>query len=389
MFQNIIENYQLNEYPLVSVIVPAYNAQEYIGATLESLHCQRYPHLEIIVVDDGSTDQTVQIVKNAMIKDRRIRLFQQKNSGVAAARNRGILHSKGSFIAPVDADDICYPDKIEKLVNCFQTAGNHLGLAYSWSAFIDQNGNLSGKGQRSEFEGDVFEYLLFSNFVGNGSSCLIRRNCFNMAGFYNTSFFSQQAQGCEDHDIYLRIAEHFQFKVIKDFLTGYRKTEYAMSKNYKCMEKSKQLVFQNVKSRNPWIPDIVFDWSSAYFALWLSSLAASNGSYHDCMRYLIKAAQYDPLLIKNYEYLKRIYNYTGRSFKTKLKSAISIVSKINCLKKTHHYHVLPAKISITDLKQKPCLQPQKSSLGILKEKRMMHSCYLIRQARINNGHFIR
>ncbi len=387
MVQNIIESCQVNEYPLVSVIVPAYNAQEYIAATLQSLVQQSYPHLEIIVADDGSTDQTVQIVKNAIKKDNRINLFQQTNCGVAAARNLAIRHSKGNFIAPVDADDICYPEKIEKLINCFQNLDNRLGLAYSWSNSIDAYGNLIGRGKKSEIEGDVFEYLLFQNFIGNASSCLIRKNCFDVIGFYNPSFFLQQAQGCEDYDIYLRIAAHFQFKVIKDFLTGYRKTENAMSRNYKCMEKSRQLVFQDVKLRYPWIPDIVFKWSLAYYSLWLSSLAAQKGAFHHSLRYLIKAAHNDPLLIKNSDYLKLICRHIGRGFKEKL--TFLQQNKNIYLKKIHHLHTPYTNFSIINLKRKALFQSKQSSLSLLKEKRRMRTYFLIRQARIKNDRAIR
>jgi glycosyltransferase involved in cell wall biosynthesis len=95
--------------PLVSVIIPAYNAENFIAKTLESVLSQTYQNIEVLVVDDGSTDTTAEIVKSFVQKDSRVSLLQQSNAGVAAARNLAIEKSKGEYIAPIDADDIWYP----------------------------------------------------------------------------------------------------------------------------------------------------------------------------------------------------------------------------------------------------------------------------------------
>jgi glycosyltransferase involved in cell wall biosynthesis len=382
-------NYQTNEYPLVSVIIPAYNAEQYIGFTLKSLIRQSYPHLEIIVVDDGSSDLTAQIVKKSILKDNRIKLVRQPNFGVAAARNLAIRQSIGSFIAPVDADDICFPDKIVKLLGCLLKAEKKTGLAYSWSVSIDPYGNLISKGQMSELEGEVFEYLLFSNFIGNASAVLIRKSCFDAVGLYNTAFFSQKAQGCEDYDLYLRIAEKFQFKLVGEFLTGYRKTGHAMSDNYKSMDKSRQLVFRDQKRRNPWIPDVVINWTSAYYSLWLSSLAAKKGCYYDSIVYLLRAAQYDPFLLKNTEYL--------RFFVRRLKGGVKKMLLPSCKYSSRKVHLLNAQrpimskksISANDFENIPGFKTKKSSLDLLKERRCKIAHKLITQARIKNGHLVR
>jgi glycosyltransferase involved in cell wall biosynthesis len=381
--------FESNEFPLVSVIVPAYNAQQYIGATLQSLIRQSYPHLEIIVTDDGSIDRTAEIVKNAMLKDRRIRLLQQHNSGVAAARNLAIRQSRGSFIAPVDADDICLPEKIAKLLDGLQKAGKSSGLACSWSATIDQYGCMIGQGQRFEFEGDVFEYLLFQNFVGNGSSCLIRKNCFDVVGLYNTTFFSQKAQGCEDYDIYLRIAEKFEFKLVREVLTGYRKTMHSMSNNYKTMERSRKLVFRDQKIRTPWIHDVVFNWAFAYFSLWLSSMAVNKGCYYDSLAYLIKAAHYDPLLIKNTGYLKLLFNPLKGGLKNILPSSFTPDNRKVDLQNAQNSIMIKENISIKNIEKTCGINPKRSSLTLLKENRRMIAYHLIRRERIKNGHLVR
>ncbi len=378
----------LNEHPLVSVIIPAYNAQQYIGATLQSLICQSYPHLEIIVTDDGSTDKTAEIVRHAMIKDRRIKLLQQPNLGVAAARNLAIREFRGSFIAPVDADDICFPDKIAKLLDGLQKAGNRSGVAYSWFVTVNQYGNLIGKSRMYEFDGEIFEYLLFSNFIGNASSSLIRKQCFDEVGLYNTTFFSQKAQGCEDYDMYLRIAEKFQFKLIRDFLTGYRKTGHAMSDNYKTMERSRGLVFRDQEKRTPWIPSVVLNWAAAYFSIWLSSLAAGAKCYCDSMTYLARAAKGDPVLVKNAGYLRLLVIGLIRSFTHMMMPSFTGDGRKRFQRNIQLPVMTGENIPIRDLVKKSGLNHGHSSLVLLKERRRMISYHLVREARIKNGHLV-
>src|SRR5258705_7642709 len=102
--------------PLVSVIVPSYYASRYISETLESFLSQTYRNFEVIVIDDGSKDNTPDIVADYARRDSRIRQVNQPNAGVGAARNRGLEEASGAFIAPLDADDVWYPQKLEKQV---------------------------------------------------------------------------------------------------------------------------------------------------------------------------------------------------------------------------------------------------------------------------------
>ena len=377
--------FEINEFPLVSVIVPAYNAQQFIGETLRSIMRQSYPHLEIIVTDDGSIDRTAKIVKEAIIKDKRIRLLHQPNRGVAAARNLAIKQSRGDFIAPVDADDICFPDKIGKLSEKLRNAGKKSGLAFSWYVSVNQDGNLIGEGHKPKFEGEVFEYLLFSNFIGNASTTLIRKNCFDKVGLYNTSFFLKNAQGCEDYDMNLRIAEFFEFKLIKEFLTGYRKTGHSMSDDYTTMERSRMLVFKDLKTRNPWIPDIVFNWAFAYYLLWLSSLATKKGCYRDSLIYLIRSAYHNPMLIKNAGYLRLLFSPLKHGLKILLSPYCKFDTKKVYSQNIQEYidyreHNLPADFE----KGHNFIKQKKSSIDLLKEKQCRTAYLLTKEAKIKN-----
>ena len=135
---------------LVSVIVPAYNAAATIGETLRSALAQTYPQLEVLVVDDGSTDATADIVRSFVARDPRVRLLQQANAGVAAARNLAIAQSRGAYVAPLDADDLWHPQKIALQLEALRRGGPRVGVVYCWWRVIDMRAALrSGSGCRT------------------------------------------------------------------------------------------------------------------------------------------------------------------------------------------------------------------------------------------------
>jgi glycosyltransferase involved in cell wall biosynthesis len=170
---------------LVSVIIPTYNAEKFIERTLNSVIDQTFLNIEVLVVDDGSQDRTAEIVKAIAQKDSRIILLQQENAGVAAARNLAIEKSQGEYIAPIDADDIWYPQNLEKQVQCMLQADSSVGVVYSWSVDIDEEDRLTGGFYNSNLQGDIRAALVYKYFIGNASSSLIRRACFEKVGGYN------------------------------------------------------------------------------------------------------------------------------------------------------------------------------------------------------------
>ena len=127
---------------LVSVIIPAFNAAEYIRQTLHSVLAQTYQSLEVIVVDDGSEDGTGAIVEEFVEKDARVQLVTQCNAGVGAARNTAIRMARGEYIAPLDADDVWFPEKLEKQVACMEQYGEETGMVYCWSIRVDKDGEF-------------------------------------------------------------------------------------------------------------------------------------------------------------------------------------------------------------------------------------------------------
>ncbi|MDF0551858.1 glycosyltransferase family 2 protein [Kamptonema sp. UHCC 0994] len=275
--------------PLVSVIIPAYNAEKFIEETLKSVLAQTYPQIEVLVVDDGSQDRTPEIVEKIAQKDPRVQLLKQPNAGVAAARNLGIQKSIGEYIAPIDADDIWYPENIEKQVKCMMAGGPSLGVVYSWSLDIDEKGFLTGGFRAFTIEGEVYKTLVCHNFLGNASASMIRRSALDKVGFYESNYREQSAQGCEDWDLYLRLAEYYQYQVVPEFLIGYRKVYSSMSSNYMAMAKSHALMLQDVKQRHPEIPEFLYRFSASTFLISLAHQSSRNGSDSTALFWLFQA----------------------------------------------------------------------------------------------------
>ena len=288
----------IEDLPLVSVIVPAYNAEQFIARTLLSVLNQTYKNLEILVIDDGSKDRTVEIVEQIAKKDSRVVLLRQPNFGVAKARNLAIENAKGEYIAPIDADDIWYPQKIEKQIEVFLNSEPSVGLVYTWSVLIDESDRITNRSDEiSSFhflniaavEGKVYLPLIYRNFIGNSSVPLIRKSCLNKVGNYNELLKERDAQGCEDWDLQLRIAEFYQYKVVPNFLVGYRRLSNSMSGNHLGMAKSYNAIMADVKEKYPEIPEFVYRWSKSHFYSYLLTKSYQKEE-HSTTIYLLREA---------------------------------------------------------------------------------------------------
>jgi glycosyltransferase involved in cell wall biosynthesis len=236
---------------LVSVVVPAFNASETINETLHSIRSQTYRELEIIVVDDGSTDDTRPIAARHAAIDDRIQIIVQDNAGVAAARNNGWRRARSDLIAFVDADDLWSPTKIERQVRALATGGERVGLVYCWSAAIDKHSQIKYQTDGPVYEGDVLDRLILGNFLGNGSSALVRRQAIVDARGFESGLRAAGAEGCEDILFYCRVAERYHFAVVPDHLVGYRQLDNNMSSDSVRMLRSWMLLADEMKTTHP------------------------------------------------------------------------------------------------------------------------------------------
>lgn len=276
---------------LVTVIVAAYNAEKTIDETLHSVRAQSYRQLEILVVDDGSTDATRKIVEEHVKADTRVHLICQENGGVAAARNRGITVAKGEYIAPIDADDLWCPTKIDKQMKAMRDRGPKVGLIYTWFTVIDEKGQIVFKVQPSD-EGQVLAQMCLGNLPGNASSALMRRNVAIEAGGYDTSLRSRNGQGCEDWKLYFGIAESYEFVAIKEFLTHYRVATGNMSADVLQMLRSHDLVLSDFRKAHPECAS-QFHESRNRILKWLIRRALSNANLTDAVILMLRLFEND------------------------------------------------------------------------------------------------
>jgi glycosyltransferase involved in cell wall biosynthesis len=303
------------DQPLVSVIIPAFNAEKYIRQTLLSVASQTHQNIEVFVVDDGSSDATASIVNEFAYSDARFYLIRQNNSGVGAARNTAIRNANGEYIAPLDADDLWFPEKLEKQVARMEQVGHETGMVYCWSKHIDQHGRYLCNGYSQALEGHLRHALILHNVLENASVPLFRAAVLHKVGLYLTRAEQRGAQGCEDWDLYLRIAEVSSIHVVPEYLMAYRQTHSTMSIDAGGMAASFTVALNRARMRNSDLPAAVFRWSAGYFYSYLADRSYDYSRYFHCLVCLKKAAFENPVL-----FLKR------RTYKIAFRSVVNMVA---------------------------------------------------------------
>ena len=268
--------------PLVSVVIPAYNAAATLSDTLRSVCAQTHRNLEIFVVDDGSKDDTLAIAHAAAKQDDRIAVITQTNGGVAAARNHGIALSTADYVAPVDSDDLWHPTKVERQLRTMLSGASQIGLVYCWSAIIDDNNTIIDRQPGTVHDGDCLRALACGNFVGNGSSALMRRDLVQEAGGFDESLRARKAQGCEDWQLYLGLAERSLLAVVPDYLVGYRYSQQAMSGDVSQMVRSYMLVCEALGQKHPALREEIA-WGTHEYLEWMVCREIRHGNWQNCV----------------------------------------------------------------------------------------------------------
>jgi glycosyltransferase involved in cell wall biosynthesis len=237
--------------PVVSVVIPAYNAEVYLRRTVDSILCQTYKRLEIIIVDDGSTDKTLDIAEEYAAGDSRVEVISTPNQGVAAARNLGIDRATGAFIAFLDADDLWHPTKIEKQLATLSSRGPDWGAVYTLHRVIDQIDQVTQDGPVFTASGFVLGQHLVLKFIRNGSTLLVRREAAIAVNGFDPTYAARAIGGCEDLDFELRIAACYKMDVVPEMLVGYRRYFGNMSSNKVRMGQSLIAVTEKCLLDNP------------------------------------------------------------------------------------------------------------------------------------------
>jgi glycosyltransferase involved in cell wall biosynthesis len=275
------------EDPTVSVVVPVFNAERWIERTLSSAIAQTYRNIEIIVVDDGSVDQSAAIAETVASRDERIRLFRRSQSGLSATRNFGIAQARGSLIAPLDADDLWHPEKIARQVAAMRTASPEVSLIYCWAVEIDENDLIIPPiRQRSTFHGKVLtELVAAAGFIDSSSNPLFRRSYLDAVGGYDLTLNRVPA---EDFRLYLALAEISEFAVVPSHLVGYRRVINSMSRSVAEMERGLDVSFRRIMERWPDMPADVKSQHIYHRNEFLAHLSLTKSQSSQALRYLIK-----------------------------------------------------------------------------------------------------
>lgn len=229
--------------PLVSVVIATYNMGQYLPEAIVSVLAQRWKNLEIIVVDDGSTDDTSERM-DEFRGEGRVRYIATENSGQPRAKNRGLKEARGEFIAFCDADDVWHREKLAVQMPLFEDPS--VGVVYSEVSYIDQNGRGLEKPQPyKRHSGKITDHLIIKNFIPFGTA-VIRRACLERNGVFDENL----PMGI-DWDLWLRYSVDWQFKYAPDKTYIYRIWPGQMSKNYRGRYDNAFFILQKFLTTHP------------------------------------------------------------------------------------------------------------------------------------------
>lgn len=236
---------------MVDVVIPVYNGERFILQALNSVAAQSCAPARIIVVDDGSTDGTGEMVR-AYKSEIPVEYVQKNNEGLSSARNAGIQISRSEYVAFLDADDEWYPEKLEEQLRLFRESDlQNLGVVYCAYSIIDDIGEISDSHHVVETDGSlrgsIFDVLLLANRItGSGSGVLIKRSCFDRVGL-----FDEELSACEDWDMWLRLAECYKFDLVPQKLVRIRRHQGNMQNDRNHMFSNQLRFFDKWLGRLP------------------------------------------------------------------------------------------------------------------------------------------
>jgi glycosyltransferase involved in cell wall biosynthesis len=280
--------------PLISVIIPVYNGEKTIQETVQSVLNQTFTDFELIVINDGSQDSTLEIVSS--FQDSRIKVFSFTNGGLPVSRNRGIALANGEYISFLDADDLWTPDKLAGQLAVLET-NPQAAVAYSWTDCIDESGQFLRQSAYATAQGNVQANLLLANFISSGSNVLVRKQALMDIGG-----FDETLSNCQDWDLWLRLSARYEFEPVKTPQVLYRVSRNSMSRNVLGLEDSMQRILERSFAQAPASLHHLKPYSlgNCYKYLTFKALQGSQTRQRSflALRYLWNAVRYDPGLLQ-------------------------------------------------------------------------------------------
>lgn len=302
--------------------MPTYNRGAQLMQAVESVWAQTYPAIELIVVDDGSTDDTAQQLEQVR---GRVTILSQPNQGQAAARNLGIQASKGAYITFLDDDDVIFPTKIAQQVRYLQ---NHPDVALVTCRHyrMDENGHLVSRAGLLP-EGQVLSQLVLSDFIWLGAP-LLRRECLEVVGNFDTGL-PQGGRFAEDWDLWLRLAgANFHFGCVQDLLGAYRLTPIHPTSHLDPAAEGAIAVLDKLFARSDLSEAVLALKGRSYAAcyLWLSFLHYAAQQWPQAQYMLCEALHHDPdLRLKPDDCLEKL---TARALSHRVADPLTFVQNV-------------------------------------------------------------
>ena len=270
--------------PVISVVIPTYNRAHLIKRAIDSVLSQTYQDFELIIVDDGSNDNTEDIVKN--INDDRIRYIRHnKNKGSSAARNTGIENSKGEYIAFLDSDDVWLEKKLEKQMKVFSASGPEIGVIHCGIQYIDYE---TQKPLKQWIIKDNINEKVFNTFgaAPGTPTMLIRKSVLMDVGFFDESIPAH-----EETDLSIRLAQKYKYKLIDEFLVVSYSNHTQITSNLDSFIRGKEIIYE--KHKNTLTKDLLYNLCNI-----IAGDSIFKGNYNKGKIYLLKALHHKPYKIK-------------------------------------------------------------------------------------------
>lgn len=244
-----------NKQVRASVVIPTYNRSKYLPRAVDSVLSQTFNNLEVIIVDDHSTDQTLAIAKKLIGQDSRVRYHRlKKNQGAPKARNVGIGLAKGEYIGLLDDDDNWRPDKLELQVKKFDNLSQEVGLLYGGYKINFTDKNIKNIVKMPRHRGWIFDDLLKKCLIGS-PTVLVRKKAFDQVGL-----FDLKLKSCQDWDMWLRIAQEFKVDYVGEVVADYYlRSDGQISRNFSSQVQGRKRIFNKYQKQLAKQPKVMAD----------------------------------------------------------------------------------------------------------------------------------
>lgn len=278
--------------PKFSVVIPAYNASPFLADCLNSVLAQTDPDFEAIVVNDGSTDNTLEIAAEFAQRDRRIVLVSRINGGLAAARNSGIAAAKGELVAFLDADDRWCPEKLAAHRQAMDSDPN-ASVSYDWAAFIDVKGDRTGLHMSQAQINLTHEALLLKNYLGNGSTAVVRRYVLEQANGFDPSL-----RRMVDQELWVRLSFYgHRFHLVPQTLTEYRTHPGSFTADTERMLQGLETFLQQIAVYAPDSVERLRPQAIAFTHRWMARAAFVAGNYSAARQHAQESLKASPKVL--------------------------------------------------------------------------------------------